>query len=84
MKHPTEPVRPQGADTEATSTPKTLPEAERRVLERGDVQLKPQHPGSADDPESQLHIDSDEEDERDDALHADEDELPVFGSHSNH
>jgi hypothetical protein len=92
MKHTfTPPLRPQTASTDA-SPPKTLADAERRVLERGDVELKPQHPGTADDPESRLHVDGetdghsdgDNEDERDDALHADEDTLPVFGTHSNH
>jgi hypothetical protein len=92
MKHNSiESVRPQTAGTD-TGAPKTLPEAEQRVRERGDVQLKPQHPGTADDPESKLHIDGDSdsqtdddgEDARDDALHVDEDSLPVFGTHSNH
>ncbi len=57
-------------------------EAERQVLDRGDVQLKPKRPGSADDPEARLHLDG-ESDAAEDDLNIDTDSLPVFGTDSN-
>jgi hypothetical protein len=84
MTHPTpanaDPATP--ADAALTREELPLTEEERQVLARGDVRLKPRHPGSKDDPEAKLHLDGEPE-AADDDLHIDTDSLPVFGSDAN-